>query len=159
MEKQEKQENKEKQNKQEREEKEEKQEKKKLNVREKAFIQAYMNHFNAKRAATEAGYKNSQHNTGYKLLQRDYIRAEVDERMSDRIAACTVPWEVLQNELVHIAMDEKTRLNNRLRAMEILERYTIAKETKELDRKPYRIEAFINTVRDSAEKVWDSDEG
>lgn len=59
----------------------------KFTPQEELFMSAYMERPNATRAAQKAGYSfDSAHNTGWRLLQRDDIAAEL-QRRSKRIAA------------------------------------------------------------------------
>lgn len=54
----------------------------KLTAQQVAFVDAYMVHFNATRAAREAGFK-SPAKYGHQLLQKPYIKEEVGKRAKD----------------------------------------------------------------------------
>jgi phage terminase small subunit len=52
----------------------------KFTAQQAAFVESYMVHFNAKRAAEEAGFKANPAMYGYQLLKKPHIKKEIEAR-------------------------------------------------------------------------------
>lgn len=61
-----------------------------LDARTSRFLDAYLLHFNGRRAAVEAGYsKRSAHTSAYEILNRPYIRAHIQLERQRRVEKMT----------------------------------------------------------------------
>lgn len=93
--------------------------------RTKLFIDSYMRTNNAASAARSAGYSSkSAAAIGYKLLQREDIKTEIERRKEkiDRKADSARILSIIeiQQELSRIALDDDRKDQDRLRALELL---------------------------------------
>jgi len=92
-------------------------EKPKLTVKQQAFICAYLQCFNAAKAARQAGYpKDTSKEVGYENLTKPYIAAEIHRRLdSEGITPARI-----KIALADIAFDGDVELHHRLSGLDKL---------------------------------------
>ena len=101
-----------------------------LTVKERLFVQCYLKHKNATRAAREAGYSKASSNTiGPRLLVKDCIKEAIKAGLAKQAAKLEISAENVIKEIAKIAFQKlsKRELKNisghKLRALEHLGRH------------------------------------
>lgn len=79
-----------------------------LTGKQRAFIEAYLTHFNATQAAKDAGYQTEDENTfaaiGYENLRKPQIREAIDQRLAERaMTANEVLWRLAEQARANMA--------------------------------------------------------
>lgn len=89
----------------------------KLNSRQRKFVDAYMEHGNATKAAAAAGYPESQAaKSGSRLIRNPTIHAAIEAKLEASGLSATYVLESLKG----IADGEKTRNSDRIAALTLL---------------------------------------
>lgn len=77
---------------------------KKLTGKESIFCKEWINHFNASRAAVDAGYsENTKAEIGYENLRKPHIRKEIKALLADRVANLELTSVRVGKEIAAIA--------------------------------------------------------
>ena len=108
------------------------------------FIEKYLIHFNATRAAIEAGYsENSSMETGYENLRKPQIKERIDKRIQEIIAKTDDKRTELINFWRGILADNNASENHKMKASENLGKYlamfTERLEISGIDEKPIEV--------------------
>ncbi len=89
--------------------------------RQKVFIDAYLDTFNATRAAIIAGYsKKTAYSQGQRLLKKAEIKNEINGKINEKKIATIADRQTRQKFWSSIMLNEKIDLKHRLRASELL---------------------------------------
>lgn len=137
------------------------------NRKHQLFVDGYLAHFNASKAAVDAGYSPATSSAiGYNLLQRPEIKEAVEAGYAERRAVITgIPIEVLLNELIQIAMvnietdtTTKVKYPDKLKALDILMKYHMEKEASK-GMSNANIEAYIKALQGNMSDVWSDTDG
>lgn len=109
------------------------------------FIEKYLIHFNATRAAIEAGYsENTAYITAFENLRKPKIKEQVDKRVKEIIAKTDDKRVKLLKFWEDIIDDESSTENHKMKASENIGKY-LAMFTEKLEisgdqEKPVKIE-------------------
>lgn len=127
----------------------------KLNVKQLAFVDSYMQCFNAKQAAIEAGYSTKNANkVGYQVLHNENVRAVIAERMEERKKALEiVPFDTIILHLVEIVNDKNAPSNERMRAAELLIKYNQNNKWHANDNN--KIQEYVAALKEQIGDVWE----
>lgn len=97
---------------------------KKPNNKQSIFIERYLLHFNASRAAREAGYSEKTANViGYEILTKPYIKNVIDRRIKETVAQTDEKKACLINFWTAVINDETSSAASKLRASDLLGKY------------------------------------
>lgn len=127
----------------------------KLNVKQLAFVDSYMHHFNATQAAIEAGYSHKNANkTGYQVLHNENVKAVITERMEERRKALeVVPFDTIILYLVEVVNDKGSSVNERMRAAELLIKYNQNNKWHAHDNS--KIQEYVTALKEQIGEVWE----
>ncbi len=121
-----------------------------LSLKQKAFVENYLVHFNAGRAAKEAGYsEKSCASQGWQLLNSPEIKVEVNKMVDQFGSNRAVLKGRIVEELCAIAFGDRYRVQERMRALELLGKH-LALFRQDLD-SYINIEPIIIQRRDGSE--------
>lgn len=95
-----------------------------LTDKQTLFINSYLVHFNATRAAIEAGYsEDTAYNIGWENVRKPEIKAVIDERIKEIISQTDDKRAFLIRFWVDIINDPESSENGKLKASENLAKY------------------------------------
>lgn len=127
---------------------------KQMTPKQSLFVDNYMVHFNASRAAKEAGYNTANPNRiGYYVLQSDVVKEEIKKRMDEKKEAMhLVPFDAIMHSLVEMAMDETASKNERMKAASLLINF---KNNNTWGKgNDGKIDEYVNALQDQIGDVW-----
>lgn len=90
------------------------------------FVEEYIRTLNATQAALAAGYKENPRQRGYDLLHREDIALQVDTLLAQRCEQCRVDTQFVIEQTKALVLDPKTPARDRVKALDLLGRYTQA---------------------------------
>lgn len=89
------------------------------------FVAEYLRTLNATQSAIKAGYSPSGARLrGHELLHTPEIKAEIDKALAERTEQCGVDTEFVLQGLKDIALNESVPYKDRVKAYDLLGRYT-----------------------------------
>lgn len=89
------------------------------------FVEEYLKTLNATQAALAAGYKGTTvRNTAYDLLHRPDIARQIEEGLKRRSEQCRVDTQLVIEQTLKLALDPATPAKDRVKALDLLGRYT-----------------------------------
>jgi phage terminase small subunit len=109
-----------------------------LNKRQLRFIEEYCVDLNATQAAIRAGYsEKTACSIGVENLSKPHIKTEIDKILKGRSEETGLTAKMVLDELKSIAFDKSNKVNDRIRALDLL--------GKHLKLFTYKVEAEVNT--------------
>lgn len=126
-----------------------------LTIKQEAFIDGYMAHFNSAKAAKDAGYKGPDYNkAGFNILKSDAVKEEIGNRMQHRRESLSlVPFEGIISYLVEEAMNPDARVNERMKAINLLLKYQAANGWNADEGK--QVHEYVDALSGKIGEVWD----
>lgn len=102
----------------------------KLTHKQKLFVQYYCQHWNATKAALQAGYsEHGARQQAAETLAKPYIKVEIEKSLNEIMGKAKIDAESIVHELGEIAFsnpDDKNtviKFSDKLKALELLGRY------------------------------------
>lgn len=93
-----------------------------MTTKQKKFVQNYLIHLNATRAALEAGYsKESAYSIGHENLKKPEIKKMIEEQILHESLTASMVRHTVINELIKISFSsQENKASIRLKALELL---------------------------------------
>lgn len=89
------------------------------------FVEEYVRTLNATQAALAAGYKGvSVRQTGYELLHTPDIALQIERALAQRAEQCKVDTQLVVEQTLKLALDPSVSPKDRVKALDLLGRYT-----------------------------------
>ena len=109
-----------------------------LTPKQQRFIEEYCIDLNATQAAIRSGYsKNTAYAIGVENLSKPQIKSEIDKILKEKSEETGLTAKMVLDELKSIAFDKSNKVNDRIRALDLL--------GKHLKLFTYKVEAEVNT--------------
>lgn len=91
------------------------------------FVEEYLRTLNATQAALAAGYsKSNARNQGYILLHDPDLSRQIEEGLAQRCEQCRVDTQFVIEQAKALVLDPKAPARDRVKALDLLGRYTRA---------------------------------
>lgn len=95
------------------------------NDRHQKFVEEYLKTLNATQAAIAAGYsKTNARNQGWTLLHDPELSKQIQEALAQRSEQCKVDTQFVIEQAKALVLDPKTPAKDRVKALDLLGRYT-----------------------------------
>lgn len=108
------------------------------------FVEEYLRTLNATQAAIAAGYKGTAvRQTGYELLHDPDIASRIEQGLKQRSEQCRVDTQWVIEQCMAVVNDPRAPHKDRVKALDLLGRYTQAWNGGTKDQTPQRIEITL----------------